>query len=57
MVIKDVDREDIDFIIKTLDIVKVSHIDHFTADKLAAAETAEEVNVGGEGKIVKILCS
>lgn len=53
MVIKDIDREEIDFIVRTLGVSAVTHIDHFTSDKLATAELAEEITVG-DGKVVKI---
>lgn len=32
----------------------VAHIDHFTNEKLGSAGLVEEVNAGGERKIVKI---
>jgi T-complex protein 1 subunit delta len=54
MVIKDIDRDQIDFIAKTLQATPVAHIDHFTAEKLGSANLVEEVNAGGERKIVKI---
>jgi len=54
MVIKDIDRDQIDFIAKTLLATPVAHIDHFTAEKLGRANLVEEVLVGGEKKIVKI---
>lgn len=54
MVIKDIDRDQIDFISKTLQATPVAHIDHFTAEKLGSAGLVEEVSTGGERKIVKI---
>ena len=54
MVIKDIDRDQIDFIAKTLLATPVAHVDHFTAEKLGRANLVEEVLVGGEKKIVKI---
>lgn len=53
MLIKDIDRDQIDFISKTLMATPVAHIDHFTAEKLGNAKLVEEVAVG-EKKIVKI---
>jgi T-complex protein 1 subunit delta len=54
MVIKDIDRDQIDFISKTLQATPVAHIDHFTAEKLGTASLVEEVNYGGDKKIVKV---
>jgi T-complex protein 1 subunit delta len=54
MVIKDIDRDQIDFIAKTISCVPVAHVDHFTTEKLGAAELVEEVAFGGDRKIVKM---
>jgi T-complex protein 1 subunit delta len=47
MVVRDVEREDIEFISKTLGCLPISHIDHFKPEKLATADLVEEVEVGG----------
>ena len=54
MVIKDVDRNDIDFISRTLNATPVAHVDQFKADKLGTANLVEEVSAGGTSKIVKV---
>lgn len=54
MVIKDIDRDQIDFISKTTGAIPVAHIDHFTKEKLGGADLVEEVAAGGERKIVKV---
>lgn len=54
MVIKDIDRDQIDFISKSIQAIPVAHIDQFTAEKLGTANLVEEVTAGGEKKIVKI---
>jgi len=54
MVIKDIDREDIDFISRTVNATPVSHVDHLTADKLGSANLVEEANAGGSSKIIKV---
>ncbi|XP_006974860.2 T-complex protein 1 subunit delta [Peromyscus maniculatus bairdii] len=54
MVVKDIEREDIEFICKTIGTKPVAHIDQFTADMLGSAELAEEVNLNGSGKLFKI---
>jgi len=47
MVIKDVDRADIDFTCKTIGATPVPHIDQFTAEKLGTADLVEESSSGG----------
>lgn len=54
MVIKDIERDDVDFICKTINAVPAPHIDQFTADKLGAAGLVEEVSAGSDKKIVKV---
>jgi T-complex protein 1 subunit delta len=53
LVIKDIDRDQIDFIAKTIMATPVAHVDHFNAEKLGRAALVSEVDVG-EKKIVKI---
>jgi len=54
MVIKDIDREEVDFICKTINAVPVPHIDQFTKDKLGTAELVEEVSAGSDKKVIKV---
>lgn len=54
MVIKDIDRDQIDFVAKTLQAIPVAHVDHFTSEKLGSAELVQEVATGGDRKIVKV---
>jgi T-complex protein 1 subunit delta len=55
MVIKDVERDDIDFICKTIMAVPVPHIDQFTTEKLGTAGLVEESSGGsGTKKIIKV---
>jgi len=53
LVIKDIERDDIEFISKTLGCTPVANVDIFTPDKLGTAELVEE-SPTGDGKIVKI---
>uniref|UniRef100_A0A1D1YEB8 T-complex protein 1 subunit delta n=1 Tax=Anthurium amnicola TaxID=1678845 RepID=A0A1D1YEB8_9ARAE len=53
LVIKDVERDEIEFITKTLNCLPIANIEHFREEKLGFADCVEEVSVG-EGKIVKI---
>merc|ERR1711988_517094 len=55
MVVTDIERNDIEFIARTLGCKPVAHIDSFTADKLGAAELCTEVTMpGGAQRVVKI---
>ncbi|KAH9802157.1 T-complex protein 1 subunit delta [Citrus sinensis] len=53
MVVKDVERDEIEFITKTLNCLPIANIDHFRAEKLGHADLVEELSLG-DGKIVKI---
>ena len=54
MVIKDIERDDIDFICKTINAVPVPHVDQFTKEKLGSADLVEEVSEGQESKYIKV---
>ncbi|KAL0464182.1 UNVERIFIED_CONTAM: T-complex protein 1 subunit delta [Sesamum latifolium] len=54
LVIKDVERDEIEFITKTLNCLPIANIEHFRAEKLGYADLVEEVPLGDGGKIVKI---
>jgi len=53
MVVKDIDREDMKFVSKTLGVAPVAHIDSLKPERLANAELVREETVGA-GKVVKI---
>uniref|UniRef100_A0A061SGC2 T-complex protein 1 subunit delta n=3 Tax=Tetraselmis sp. GSL018 TaxID=582737 RepID=A0A061SGC2_9CHLO len=53
MVIKDIERDDIDFISKTLNCLPVAHIDHLKPEKLGQADLVQEVECG-KGRVVKV---
>lgn len=53
MVIKDVEREDIEFICKTLGCRPIASLDHFVPENLVKAELAEEISEPS-GKFVKV---
>lgn len=54
MVIKDIERDEVDFVCKSIGAVPVAHIDQFTAEKLGTAKLVEEVSAGSDKKIVKV---
>merc|ERR1712107_927435 len=53
MVVKDIEREDVEFLCKTLGCRPIASLDHFTAENLVSAELVEEVQTGSS-KCVKI---
>ena len=53
MVLKDIERTDIEFIAETLGLTPVADVDAFTAAKLGQADAVEEVGTSG-GKVVKV---
>ncbi|KAF6146853.1 hypothetical protein GIB67_018506 [Kingdonia uniflora] len=55
LVVKDVERDDIKFITKTLNCLSIANIKHFREEKLERADCVEEVSLGDGGKIVKFL--
>ncbi|CAB1344850.1 unnamed protein product [Coregonus sp. 'balchen'] len=54
MVVKEIEREDIEFICKTIGTKPIAHIDQFLPEMMGTAELAEEVSLDGSGKLVKI---
>lgn len=54
MVIKNVERDEVDFICKTTGCTPVAHIDQFTPIKLGKAKLAEEVTLSEGSKIIRI---
>lgn len=54
MVIKDIERNDIEFISKTINATPVAHADQLKPEKLGTAGLVEEVSAGGSAKIIKV---
>jgi len=54
LVIKDIEREDVEFICKTLNCKPIAHIDSFAPDKLGTAAKCEEVTLSEGSKIIEI---
>ena len=50
MVVRDIERDEIEYISKTLGCLPIAHVDHMKAEKLGAAERVEEVGQGGGGR-------
>lgn len=55
MVVTDIERNDVDFISRTLNLQPVAHVDHFNPDKLGSAGLVEEVSIAGStSRVVKM---
>lgn len=54
LVIKDIEREDVEFICKTLGCKPIAHIDSFTEDKLGHADLCQEVTLSEGSKVIEI---
>lgn len=46
LVVRDVERDEIEFISKTLNCLPIANIEHFRVEKLGIADIVEEVHVG-----------
>jgi T-complex protein 1 subunit delta len=56
LVVKDVEREDIEFISKTLNCLPIANVEHFRTEKLGHADLVEEVSVGS-GRVLSFILS
>ena len=45
LVVRDIERDDIEFISNTLRCLPIAHVDHMRPEKLGAADLVEEVQV------------
>jgi T-complex protein 1 subunit delta len=55
MVVTDVERIDVDFIARTLNLQPIAHIDSFSPEKLGQATLAEEITIAGStSRVVKV---
>ena len=53
MVVKEIERDEVEFISKALGCIPIASIESFSADKLGRCELVEEISTSG-GKIVKM---
>lgn len=51
MVIRDVEREDIEYVCKTLNCRPIASLDHFVAENLVTADLVEEVQIGSSRSV------
>ncbi len=45
MVVRDIERDDIEYISKTLNCLPIAHVDHMKPEKLGHADRVDEVQV------------
>lgn len=53
LVVRDIEREDVDFLCKSLGCKPIANVDSFTADKLGIADCVEEISMGAS-RVVKV---
>lgn len=53
LVVRDIERDEIEFISKTLNLLPIAHIDNMKPEKLGVADLVEEVSIG-VSRIVKV---
>ena len=54
MVVQDIEREEVDFICRSVGAIPVAHIDHMSADKFGTAALCEQTRLADDTKIFKI---
>jgi len=54
MVVKDIERDEVEFVSKTLGCTPIASIESFSTERLGTAALVEEVGVGDQGKVVQI---
>ncbi|KHN80731.1 T-complex protein 1 subunit delta [Toxocara canis] len=54
MVVKDIERDDIEFYSRILGCRPVASVDHFVPDALGSADLVEEIATSGDGKVIEV---
>jgi len=54
LVVRDIERDDIEFISRTLGCEPVASLDHFTTEKLGKADLVCDEDTGGSGRMIRI---
>ena len=55
MVIRDIERNEIEFVSKTLNCLPIAHVDHMKPEKLGTADIVEEVEVRAKQTLLTFL--
>lgn len=54
MVIKDIEREEVEFICKTIGCTPIAHVDQMAPEKFGKAQKIEEVRLSDDSKVTKV---
>lgn len=54
MVVQEIERDDVDFICKSIGAIPIAHIDHMSADKFGHAALCEQAKLNDDSKVFKI---
>lgn len=54
MVVQDIERDEVDFICKSIGAIPIAHIDHMSADKFGFAGLCEHARLNDDTKVFKI---
>lgn len=54
MVIKDIERDDVEFYSKILGCRPIASIDHFVPESLGYAELVEEIHTSSDERVIKV---
>ncbi|KAH8583969.1 T-complex 1 delta subunit [Cryptosporidium sp. chipmunk genotype I] len=54
LVVKDIERDEIEFLSKALNCSPIASLDHFTSDKLGTASSVSDEDLDGNGRICRI---
>ena len=54
MVVQDIERDEIDFICRSINAIPIAHIDHMTPDKFGTAALCEQSRLSDDTKVFKI---
>lgn len=55
MVVKDIERDDIEFYSRILGCRPVASVDHFVPDALGYADVVEQIATSGDERIIQVL--
>ena len=55
MVVTDIERTEVDFVARTMNLNPIAHVDHFTEEKLGSCALCEEIGISGStSRVVKM---
>ena len=57
MVVRDIERDDIEYISKTLNCLPIAHVDHMKPEKLGHADRVDEIQVSRQHRTHTQCCT